>query len=153
MATLLEILNDPTAVWTKRPPATDAALGALAASCDFALPEEYSTLLRFSNGGEGSLCLEPWHFQLCSAEDVVAFNRGYSVNEHLPKYFAIGSSGGDDLLAISKADGSPCPVYMLPFIMAEDDVVRIADDFEMFAMALGRSGVAEPDAPPDRGGE
>jgi hypothetical protein len=52
-----------------------------------------------------------------------------------------GSSGGGEMLAIRKRDGSPCPIYMVPFIpMAESDSVQIAHDFEMFAMALGRDG-------------
>lgn len=79
--------------------------------------------------------------QLCSAEEVVAYNQGYNVEEFLPGWFAIGSNGGGEMLAIRKRDGSPCPVYMVPFIpMAESDAIQIAHDFEMFAMALGRDG-------------
>ena len=141
MATLLEILGDSTAGWTRRPPATEAAIEALTANCDFALPAEYQSFLRYSNGGEGFLCIEPWYFQLCSAEEVVAYNQGYNVEEFLPGWFAIGSSGGGEMLAIRKRDGSPCPVYIVPFIpMAESDAVQVAHEFEMFAMALGRAG-------------
>jgi hypothetical protein len=139
MATLLEILNDPTAGWMRRPPATEAAIQALTVSCDFGLPEEYLSFLRYSDGGEGFLCIEPWYFQLCSAEEVIPYNQGYSVEEFLPGWFAIGSNGGGEMLAMRKRDGSPCPVYMVPFIpMEESDAVQIAHDFEMFAMALGR---------------
>lgn len=141
MATLLEILSDPSAGWTRRPPATDAAIDALTAHCDFNLPMEYLSFLRYSNGGEGFLCIEPWYFQLSSAEEVVAYNQGYKVDEFLPGWFAIGSNGGGEMLAIRKQDGSPCPVYMVPFIpMEESDAVQITHDFEMFAMALGRDG-------------
>jgi hypothetical protein len=141
MATLLEILSDSTAGWTRRPPATDDGLEALRANCNFKLPEEYITFLAYSNGGEGFLCIEPWYFQLWSTEEVIEHNRGYNVEEFLPGWFAIGSSGGGEMLAIRKRDGSPCPVYMVPFIvMAESDAVQIAHDFEMFAMALGRNG-------------
>jgi hypothetical protein len=141
MATLLEILSDSTAGWTRHPPATDAAIDALTANCDFALPEEYLAFLRYSNGGEGCLCIEPWYFQLWSTAEDIEYNRGYNVEEFLPGWFAIGSSGGGEMLAICKRDGSPCPVYMVPFIpMAESDAVQIAHDFEIFAMALGRDG-------------
>jgi hypothetical protein len=141
MATLLEILSDATAGWTRRPPATETAIQALTANCDFTLPEEYLSFLRYSNGGEGFLCIEPWYFRLCSAEEVIAYNQGYNVEEFLPGWLAIGSNGGGEMLAIRKRDGSPCPVYMVPFIpMAESDAVQIAHDFEMFAMALGRDG-------------
>jgi hypothetical protein len=138
METLLEILSDSSATWTRRPPASEAAIRALVASCDFRLPDEYLSFLRYSNGGEGSLCLEPWWFRICPAEEVLAYNQGYSVEEFLPGFFAIGSSGGGEMLVLRKRDGSPCPIYMVPFIMAERDVVQIAHDFEMFALALGR---------------
>lgn len=139
MATLLEILSDPNAKWTKCPPATDAAIDVLIANCDFKLPVEYLSFLRYSNGGEGFLCIEPWYFQVWSTEEVIAYNQGYKVEEFLPGWFAIGSSGGGEMLAIRKREGSPCPVFMVPFIpMAESDAVQIAHDFEMFAMALER---------------
>ena len=141
MAPLLEILSDSTAGWTRRPAATKADIQALIAACDFDLPDEYLAFLQYSNGGEGFLRIEPWYFQLCPAEEVVEYNKGYNVEEFLPGWFAIGSNGGGEMLAIRKSDGSPCPVYMVPFIpMAESDAVQIAHDFEMFAMALGREG-------------
>src|SRR5262249_39128701 len=137
------ILSDSTAGWTRRPPASEAVIEALTATCDFELPAEYLSFLRYSNGGEGFLCIEPWYFRLCSAEDVIEYNRGYNVEEFLHGWFAIGSSGGGEMLVIRKRDGSPCPVYMVPFIpMAESDAVQIGHDFEMFAMAFGRD-VAE----------
>jgi hypothetical protein len=139
MATLLDILSDPTASWSKRAPASESAIQALAASCDFPLPNEYLTFVRYSDGGEGFLCIEPWYFQLWSASELIAYNQAYHVEEFLPGHFAIGSNGGGEMLTIRKRDGSPCPVYMVPFIpMAECDAVQIAHDFEMFAMALGR---------------
>jgi hypothetical protein len=139
MATLLEILGDPAAGWTRRPPASDATLRSLIAQCDFTLPPEYLSFHRYSSGGEGSLCIEPWYFRLCAADEVIAYNQSYRVAEFLPGYFAIGSNGGGEMLAIRKRDGSPCPVYAVPFIpMAESDAVQITHDFEMFAMALGR---------------
>lgn len=141
METLLQILSDSTARWTRRPPASETAICALAARCDFELPVEYLSFLRYSNGGEGSLSIEPWYFQLWQAEILIAHNQGYNVEEFLPGWFAIGSNGGGEMLTIRKRDGSPCPVYMVPFIpMAEGDAVQISHDFEMFAMALGREG-------------
>ena len=139
MTTLIQILSDPSAKWSRRQASSESTIQSLIEGCNFELPDEYLTFLRFSSGGEGFLCIEPWYFQLWSAEEVVSYNDGYKVEEFLPGYFAIGSSGGGEMLAIRKADGSPCPVYMVPFIpMEESDAVQIASDFEMFAMALGR---------------
>lgn len=140
---LTDILADPTADWTRQAPATEESLQRLLGKCDFRLPEEYLAFLRYSNGGEGPLCIEPWWFQLFPADEVVAYNDGYKVAEFLPGWFAIGSNGGGEMLAIQKRDGSPCPVYMIPFIpMAESDAVQICHDFEMLAMALGRASRA-----------
>jgi len=136
---LIDILSDPAAVWTRQAPASESAIQALLADCDFVVPQEYLWFLSYSNGGEGTLCIEPWWFQIRPVEDVAAYNRGYRVEKYLPGFFAIGSNGGGDMLAIRKRDGSPCPVYMVPFCpMAECDAVQIADDFEMFVMAVGR---------------
>lgn len=138
MTAIRDILGDSTATWDRRPPATESAIQVLVANCDFELPEEYLTILRYSNGGEGPLCIEPWYFRICSAEEVVTFNRSYDVDKYLPGYFVIGSDGGDDLLAIRKRDRPPFPVYMVPsYMLSEGDVVQIAYDFEMFAMAFG----------------
>jgi hypothetical protein len=136
---LATILSDPSASWSRRPPASELAIEQLRNNCGFALPSEYVTFLQFSNGGEGTLCIEPWYFQLQRAEEVIAYNRGYQTERFLPGFFAIGSNGGDEMLAILKDRGSPCPVYMVPFIpMNAEDSVEIAFDFELFAMCLGQ---------------
>lgn len=138
MASLRDILANPEADWTRRDPASADAIRVLQASVDFTIPPEYLTFLQFSNGGDGDLCIEPWCFRLESAESVIDFNRGYQVEKFLPGFFAIGSSGGGEMLAIRKEDGSPCPIYMVPFIpMAEGNAAQIAFDFKLFAMCLG----------------
>ena len=139
MATLLEILSDPSANWMRSQPASDKAIRALIAKCDFPLPEEFLSFLRYSNGGEGPLCIEPWWFRIDPAEQVIENNNGYSVEESVPGHFMIGSSGGGEMFVIRKQDGSPCPVYMVPFIpMRESERLLVARDFEAFAMAFGR---------------
>jgi hypothetical protein len=139
MSALREILGDVSANWARRPPASENAIRQLQASSKFPLPREYEEFLRYSDGGEGPLCIEPWYFRLCAAEDVISYNQGYRVETFLPGFFAIGSNAGSDMIAIRISDGSPCPIYMVPFIpMSKDDAVEIAYDFEMFAMAFGR---------------
>jgi hypothetical protein len=139
MATLREILSDSSASWKRCQPASPHAISTLTANCDFALPDEYLSFLRYSDGGEGFLNIQPGYFQLWPAKEVVDANHEYHVDEILPDFFAIGSSGGDEMLAIRKRERSPCPVYMIPFIvMDEREAIQIARDFETFAMALGR---------------
>src|SRR5437773_5948579 len=102
MAALAEILRDPTAKWMRRLPASETAIHGLCARCDFSLPQEYLAFLRYSNGGEGFLWIDPGYFQLWSAEEVADYNAGYNVQEFLPGYFAVGSNGGGEMLAIRK---------------------------------------------------
>jgi SMI1 / KNR4 family (SUKH-1) len=139
MKTLLEILSDVSASWTRCQPASPKAIATLTAGCDFALPNKYLSFLSYSNGGEGFLDIEPGYFQLWHAEEILEHNQRYHVDECLPKVVAIGSSGGGEMLTIRKRSESHCPVYMIPFIvMDEREAIQIACDFETFAMALGR---------------
>jgi len=139
MPSLHEILSSPEAQWTRQAPASESALAALVAGVDFELPAGYLAFLRYSNGGEGDMCLEPGYFRLEPAESVVEYNLDYQVQRFLPGFFAIGSSGGGEMLAIRKDAASPCPIYMVPFVpMAAEDAVETAFNFELFAMSLGR---------------
>src|SRR5947209_6466533 len=93
------VLRDGLRGWQHRePPASATALRELAEAAPVPLPDEYAALLRFSNGGEGQLAVEPGWFQLWSAEEVLELNRDYGVNEFLPGFFGFGSSGGGELL-------------------------------------------------------
>src|SRR5689334_3025645 len=116
MHKLLSILSDSAAAWARNPPASKESIDELIKRVDFFLPEEYLMFLRYSNGGGGVCCIEPWWFQICPAEEVIEYNRGYEVETYLPEYFAIGSNGAGDMLVIRKRDSNPCPVYMVPFI-------------------------------------
>lgn len=136
---LQEILRDPSAKWTRSTPAAEEAIRQLIARCDFALPDEYLELLRYSNGGEGSLGVEPGWFQIWPAEEVVTCNEEYEVSQALPGDFAIGSSGGGEMLTFRKQAGPPWPVYMIPFIgMCEEDCLEIASNFVAFVAAFGK---------------
>lgn len=138
-SSLVKLLRDKSAAWTRHAPASEKAIARLIAFCDFSLPNAYLTFLRFSNGGEGPLSIDPWWFQLYSAEKVIANNKGYNVAEFLPGYLLIGSSGGGEMLVFRKRDRSPSRVYMVPFItIAESDVLQVCRDFEKFVMSMGK---------------
>ena len=66
MATIQEILSDPTTDWSRQPPASAVAIQSLASSLAI-LPcrKNICSFLRYCNGGEGVLCIEPWYFRLC----------------------------------------------------------------------------------------
>jgi hypothetical protein len=123
----------------RKPPANPGVLEELTAASPIRLPEEYLALLRFSNGGEGELGVEPGWFQLWPAEEVLASNRDYGVPEFLPGFFGFGSNGGGELLAFDLRSSPRYEVVMVPFIpMDIAEGVTIADTFSDFLLALGR---------------
>jgi hypothetical protein len=134
------VLRDGLGGWQHRePPASAAVLRELASAAPVPLPDEYAALLRFSNGGEGQLAVEPGWFQLWPAEKVLEMNRGYAVNEFLPGFFGFGSNGGGELLALDLRSGPPFRVVMVPFIpMDVDEAVTVSETFAEFLHRLGR---------------
>jgi hypothetical protein len=119
-------------------PASTHSIDHLVSQIGFPLPESYLTLLSLINGASGPLGIQPGWFQLWEAENVVNYNKGYSVHEDLPGYFGFGSNGGGELLAFRMDDGEPYKIYMIPFIpMEAEEAILIADCFDTFIMAMG----------------
>ena len=137
---LVAILNDPAATWKWHLPASASAIHALMAESGVELPGTYLLLLGISNGGEGDLAVEPGWFQLWQAEEVLARNADYQVAQHAPGFFAFGSSGGGELLALDLRSEQPWKVVMLPAIPLEaDQAVVVAEDFTGFIRAMAGS--------------
>src|SRR5689334_13902349 len=111
MNNLPTIIGDPTALWTRRPPANGSIIQALVEDCGFQLSSEYLSFLRCSNGGQGPMCLQPWWFQLWPAEDVWSNNQTCGVAKFLPDFFGIGISDGPEIILIDKQENHLCPVY------------------------------------------
>ena len=132
-----EILKD--AVWEKEAPAEPESIQKLVDGAGRKLPEDYLALLHYSNGGEGVLGIEPGWLQLWASEDVLEHNKGYEIEEAIPGFFGLGSSGGGELLAFDTRSKQPWKIVMIPFIaMSAELAVVIAKDFEEFIRAIGR---------------
>ena len=137
MIDVAEILKD--AVWDTKEPAKPESIERLVANVGKALPSEYLALLRYSNGGEGSLDIDPGRLQLWSSEEVLEHNRGYEIAEHIPGFLGFGSSGGGELLAFDTQSGKHWKVVMIPFIpMSAKEAIVIANDFREFIRAISR---------------
>jgi hypothetical protein len=137
MIDIAETLKD--AVWDTEKPAKPESIENLVANAGKDLPSEYLALLRYSDGGEGSLDIGPGWLQLWSSEEVLQHNQGYKIEEYIPEFFAFGSSGGGELLAFDMRFGKPWKVVMIPFIpMSAKEAIVIAKDFEEFILAIGR---------------
>ena len=120
-------------------PASELAIETLCNAIDFKLPDSYLNLLRQTNGGEGSLEMQPWNLCLWPVEEVLADNAMYEVQEDLPEYFAFGSSGGGDMFAFKIKDGFASELYWFTFIfMFEEDAHFLAENFDTFQLAIGK---------------
>lgn len=140
----LDILRDPTAVWKRKPPAENTVIQKLIAASKKRLPDDYITLLHYSNGGEGDMGIEPGWFQIWPAEKVIELNQIYKIEETLPGLFGFGSNGGGELLAFDMRGGEPWEVVMIPFIpMRQKEAILIADSFQKFVQSIGKALRAE----------
>jgi hypothetical protein len=136
---ILHTVKHPSTKWNREPPANAQSIHKLVTESAIELPEEYLALLRYSNGGEGELAIEPGWFQLWPAEKVVEFNRGYEVEQNAPGFFGFGSNGGGEMLAFDTRKGQPWKVAMIPFIpMRTEEAIEIAGSFRVFIEAMGR---------------
>src|SRR5688572_14806924 len=137
MIDIAEILKD--AVWDPEEPAKLESIQKLVDNAGKELPEEYLALLRYSDGGDGVLGLEPGWLQLWSSTDVLENNKDYEIEEYIPGFFGFGSSGGGELLAFDTRRGKPWKIVMIPFVpMSAELAIVIAKDFEEFIRAIGR---------------
>ena len=122
------------------PPAVPTDLADLVTTSPVQLPSSYLAFLRESNGGEGELGAQPGWFVLWPAGEVMRSNREYHVQEYLPGFLGIGSSGGGQLLAFDTRQGQPYPVTAVPFVPMEmTDALLVAASFEEFLGLMGKT--------------
>ena len=62
------------------------------------------------------------------AEEMEKLNADYEVEQYLPNYFGVGSSGGGELFAVDLSTGI---FYSIPFIpMDSTERIKVADSIE-----------------------
>ncbi|MBL4898840.1 MAG: SMI1/KNR4 family protein [Colwellia sp.] len=125
--------------WNKEVGATEDEMDELKRSVSFSLPDEYLDLLRFSNGGEGPLLVQPWHFVLDNVSDVLEPSIRSNYEEFFPGYFVFGGNGGGELVAIEietekvvSIDGTNTDL--------KESVMPISDTFPEFLEMVGVEG-------------
>jgi len=91
--------------WYKSEGASEFEIAKLRNLVNFELPQSYIELLRFSNGGEGSLSVQPLHFVLDSVENAISYFES-EASKAFSDYFVFGGNGGGELLAMEKQTGS-----------------------------------------------
>jgi hypothetical protein len=147
-ADLLRILEDTAADWFRKAPAPEEAIQALISETGLDFPEEYLGLLRYSNGGEGELAVQPLWFVIFPIEEVVHPNVQATVTDYLPGYFRFGSSGGGCSLLFNTRESRPWKVYWVDDVgMEEEYVNESAPNFGAFIRAMGRPSPDMPEVP------
>lgn len=125
-------------------PAADGAIEALERIAPIELPEELLQLLRYSNGGEGPIPVQPWWFVLDSAEQIAATARLGTLTEFFPSLFVFGGNGGGEAFALDWRDPEISPVvcFDMTNIDLEESIMLVAPDFSAFVTLLGRDEAA-----------
>lgn len=130
--------------WLAKPGASQAELQALQDGLSVELPESYVALLALTNGGEGPLAVQPYHFALDEADYVLRTAQSGRLEEFFPGFLVFGSNGGGEYIALDARGQAPWPVVALDMTNGDLDetVLAIAPDFDTF---LDLVGIESPD--------
>lgn len=124
--------------WHANEGASLEELAKLQESAPAGLPSRYLDLLTFGNGGEGSLAVNPFHFQLDPATVVAETIRcGNHGQDDLDGFLIIGSNGGGEYIAFDTRGGAPWRVVTIDMVAGGDSAEVIAPDFDMFYELIG----------------
>jgi hypothetical protein len=120
--------------WFKNEGASEEAVSRLSAVAPLPLPASYLRLLRYINGGEGPLPVEPWSFCLDTAELAADTEQIGAMKEFFPNLFVIGTSGGGDAIALDASAPAPHPVVQFDMTTCNlaESVHRLAPNFAPF---------------------
>ena len=135
-----EILFQPEREWVAVAPASEAEIALLVSRARAKLPQEYISLLQFSNGGEGPLALPPLWFQLYAVQNCIELCHNSQVVECFPDFIFFGSNGGLESIAFSLRTGPPWPIVMIDKIAGPESAEEIAPNMAAFVEAIGLEG-------------
>jgi hypothetical protein len=128
--------------WQSVPGAPANLLHELSAVAPVSLPESYYQLLRFSDGGEGPLPVNPYNICLdASAEVIEGIRTQNSGRSDLNGFLVFGGNGGGELLAFDIRDQDPWPIVTIDMVAGARSAETVAPDFDAF---LGLMGVSDP---------
>jgi hypothetical protein len=134
---IARLLTEPHRKWAKRPPASDQAIERLQRAARSTLPQVYIDLLRYSNGGEGSVAFPSLYFMLYETEYVCEINESADQRDFYPGHFVIGSNGGLETIAFDTRTPEPWPIVMYDAVAGIGSDIVIAKDIAEFIRAIG----------------
>ena len=133
--------------WLKVEGASSEAIALLKSIAPVDLPENYYSLLSFSNGGEGPLAVQPLWFCLYAAEDAAQIERDGTFQEFFEGLFVIGGNGGGEVVAFDLRESEPYPLvtFDMTNVNLPESVQPIAPSFDAALELIGRNAsLADP---------
>ena len=125
--------------WRGVPGAPAETISALCRLAPAGLPKAYLDLLRTSDGGEGSLPVDPFNLCLHSAANVAeAIRTGNYERPDLQGFLVFGSNGGGEFIAFDTRRGAPWPVVYIDMIAGPERSEPIAADFDALLPLIGK---------------
>ncbi|MDP1026774.1 SMI1/KNR4 family protein [Sphingomonas sp. KR1UV-12] len=125
--------------WHKLAAADDNDLRQLEEAAPVDLPASYLAFLRYSNGGEGPLPVQPLNLCLYPAEEVAQIAREGTFTECFQGLFVIGDSGGGEAVALDLRSGPPFSVVSLDMTNTDclEATITVAASFDDALSLIG----------------
>ena len=98
------------------------------------LPKDYRFYLENYIEFENFINVE--YLKLWPFEDLVENNKSYEIQKYLPYIVAIGSNGAGEMIGIEFQENQPNSVILTPFILEEENNVKIGTNFTDFLIRL-----------------
>ena len=137
MRPVAELLSEPGREWRKVDGASQPHITELKSALPFEPPAEYIEFLRYSNGGEGELALDPLWFQLFDVTFAIQLWRDDYCRRVYPDLFFFGSNGGLESIAFDMHCPKPWPIIMVDCIAGLDSARHISHSIEEFIERIG----------------
>ena len=131
------LIADAGRNWVCQPGASDGEIARLMAAAPWPVPDGLVDLLRYSNGGEGDLALEPRWFVLDGVDAIAESFDDAHLKEQFDGFFFFGGNGGLERIALDCRGEAPLPVVMIDPIAGPGSAETVAPDIESFIAAIG----------------
>ncbi|MGF1836808.1 SMI1/KNR4 family protein [Photobacterium sanguinicancri] len=100
------------------------------------LPKGLLDLLRYSNGGEGPLEVQPYNFVLDSVDQIIETNGTCEISETFSGFIIFGSDGGGEYIAYDTTSSEVVSLDMCNTDISESRLL-VAPDFNSFLKFVG----------------
>ncbi|MFT3688814.1 SMI1/KNR4 family protein [Paenirhodobacter sp.] len=128
--------------WQPEKGAAGEDLAKMVAASRLALPEDYLSFLRVSNGGQGPLPVEPFWLVLDSADTVIDTLADGTFTQFFPSFLVIGSNGAGEGVAFDFRSGGDAGVVCFDMTNADlaESIRPLAASFTGLLALAGVTG-------------